>query len=309
MADKEHTAAVIGGGTMGADIAAVFIAGGWFVHIVDLSGNVRKNFPARLSTTLAKLGNHKAKGSFFLHSTIGELPWDDVEIVVEAVSEDLHLKQQIFGELVTLSQPHIPLTSNSSGFPISQIGKGLTTQNRMMGLHFFMPAHLVPLVEVISSEFTDSSIAQDVVGIMKDLEKRPVQVKKDIPGFLANRIKHALMREALYLVEQGIASPEDVDVAVRYGFGFRYIAAGPLLQKDLSGLDIQYSAAKIIYPDLCNATEPSLCLRKKVEKGHVGIKTGRGFYRWTKKKIDAVKLRYEKMLQAAIGILKSERQE
>ena len=309
MADKKYNAAIIGGGTMGADIAAVFVAGGWFVHIVDPSEKIRKNFPARLSRTLEKLGNQKAVDSFSLHRTMGELPWDGVEMVVEAVSEDLHLKQRIFGELVSLSQSHIPLTSNSSGFPISQIGEGLATQNRMLGLHFFMPAHLVPLVEVISSKFTDRAIADEVGAIMKRLGKRPVQVKRDIPGFLANRIQHALMREALYLVEQDIASAEDVDVAVRYGFGFRYIAAGPLLQKDLSGLDIQYSAAKIIYPDLCNASEPSLYLREKVENGHLGVKTGQGFYRWTKEKIATVNLHYEKILQAAIELLKPERPE
>lgn len=110
-------------------------------------------------------------------------------------------------------------------------------------------------------------------------------------------------------MEQGIALVQDVDVAVRYGFGFRYIAAGPLLQKDLSGLDIQYSAAKIIYPDLCNASEPSLYLSEKVENGHIGVKTGRGFYRWTEEKIAKENLRYEKILQAAIEILKSERRE
>lgn len=174
MADKEYTAAVIGGGTMGADIAAVFVVGGWFVHIVDPSEKIRKNFPARLSRTLEKLGNQKAVDSFSLHRTMEELPWDGVEMVVEAVSEDMHLKQQIFGELVSLSQSHITLTSNSSGFPISRIGEGLATQNRMLGLHFFMPAHLVPLVEVIGSEFTDRAIAENVGGIMKRLGKRPV---------------------------------------------------------------------------------------------------------------------------------------
>jgi len=183
---------------MGADIAAVFVAGGWFVHIVDPSEKIRKNFQARLSRTLAKLGNQKAVGSFSLHRAMEELPWDRVEMVVEAVSEDLHLKQRIFGDLVSLSQSHIPLTSNSSGFPISQIGEGLATQNRMLGLHFFMPAHLVPLVEVISSKFTDRAIADEVGAVMKRLGKRPVQVKRDIPTLL--RLKTLTWRYVTVLV-------------------------------------------------------------------------------------------------------------
>jgi 3-hydroxybutyryl-CoA dehydrogenase len=205
--------------------------------------------------------------------------------------------------MAKLSLPEVPLTSNSSGFPIHAIGKGLETRSRMLGLHFFMPAHLVPLVEVISSEATSSNLAAEVYDLMKKLGKKPVLVKKDIPGFLANRIQHALMREALSLVEKGIATPEDVDDAVRYGFGFRYIASGPLRQKDLTGLDTQYSAGVTIYPDLCNDSNPSPYLRDKVAAGHLGIKTRKGFYEWTDKEIAKFKADYEKALMKALEIM------
>jgi 3-hydroxybutyryl-CoA dehydrogenase len=125
----------------------------------------------------------------------------------------------------------------------------------------------------------------------------------DIPGFLANRIQHALMREALWLVETGIASVSDVDAAVRYGFGFRFIAAGPFLQKDFSGLDTLLAAARTIYPDLCNARTPSSVLKSKVDQGHTGTKSGKGFYPWTEADWEREKKTYERKLRAALDIL------
>lgn len=130
-----------------------------------------------------------------------------------------------------------------------------------------MPAHIIPLVEIVSSVETDPSVAEHVIGIMKVLGKHPVHVKRDIPGFLANRLQHALMREAISLVEKGIDTVEDIDAAVRYGFGFRYAAAGPLLQKDPSGLDVLCAVATSIYPDLCNDEAPSAYLTDKVASG------------------------------------------
>jgi 3-hydroxybutyryl-CoA dehydrogenase len=173
----------------------------------------------------------------------------------------------------------------------------------MLGLHFFMPAHLAPLVEVICSEATEPRLAGEVYDLMKRLGKKPVLLKRDIPGFLANRIQHALMREALSLVEKGIATPEDVDDAVRYGFGFRYIASGPLRQKDLTGLDTQYAAGVAIYPDLCNDSSPSPYIRDKVAAGHLGIKTRKGFYEWGEKEIAKFKASYEEALAKALEIM------
>ena len=306
MSNEPCYAAIIGGGTMGGDIALIFAAGGWKTYIVEPSAKTRGTLPDRIRAGLQNLESEQAFGLLSIHTTVEEIPWDRIDIAVECVSEDLVLKQKIFARLESLSRAHIPLTSNSSGFPIGQIGKGLFTRNRMLGLHFFMPAHIVPLVEVVCSDFTDFSIAQHVGEIMQSLDKRPVLVKQDIPGFLANRIQHALMREAISLVERGIATAEDVDTAVRYGFGFRYIAAGPLVQKDFSGLDTQCAAAASIYPDLCNSKTPSPYLSDMVSAGNIGIKTQKGFYSWTDEKITKERVRYEKALLAALGIIKAE---
>jgi 3-hydroxybutyryl-CoA dehydrogenase len=300
--EKRH-AAVIGGGVMGADIGVVFASGGWSVHLVEPSGRTREALPERIRSGLKKL-KAKREGVFFIASQMEEIPWGEIEIAVEAVPEKLGIKQEIFAKMEELSRAGIPLTSNSSGFPISDIGKDLKTQNRMLGLHFFMPAHLAPLVEVVCSKATDLRLAKEVHSLMEQLGKKPVLVQKDIPGFLANRIQHALMREALSLVEHGIATPEDVDDAVRYGFGFRYVAAGPLRQKDLTGVDTQYSAGVTIYPDLCNDSSPSPLIREKVAAGHLGIKTKRGFYDWTDQRIAEFKEDYENKLLKALDIMR-----
>lgn len=302
MSRKKGNVAVIGGGVMGADIAVVFASGGWLVHIVEPSERTKETLPQKIKSGLEKM-KRKEEGGFFMASKMEEIPWEEIEIAVEAVPEKMEIKRQVFAQMEELSRAGIPLTSNSSGFPISEIGKDLKTQNRMLGLHFFMPAHLAPLVEVVCSEATDPDLAEDVYSMMRQLGKRPVLVQKDIPGFLANRIQHALMREALSLVERGIASPEDVDDAVRYGFGFRYIAAGPLRQKDLTGVDTQYSAGVTIYPDLCNDTCPSPYIREKVAAGHLGIKTKKGFYDWTDEEITLFKSDYEKALLKTLEIM------
>src|SRR5690606_38676133 len=147
-----------------------------------------------------------------------------------------------------------------SSFPISQIAQGLPTQERMMGLHFFMPAHIVPLVEVVLGSATDRVAADALSTFMKRCGSVPILVRKDVPGFIGNRLQHALGREAFSLIQEGIATPEDIDAAVRFGFGFRYLAAGPVMQKEHAGLDVHAAAAATIYPSLSNAAVPPAVL-------------------------------------------------
>jgi 3-hydroxybutyryl-CoA dehydrogenase len=206
----------------------------------------------------------------------------------------------------TLARPDCALTSNSSSFPISEIGTGLTTQNRMMGLHFFMPAHLIPLVEVVRSVHTDVRLCEAIGEAMTSLGKRPVQVKKDVIGFLGNRIQSALMREALWLIEQGVASPQDVDATVRLSFGFRYAAAGPIVQKEHSGWDTTCAVAKIIWPDLTNAKGPPPILQRNVDEGRIGFKTRRGFFEWNDESIAKERARYERALHKCLEIFREE---
>jgi 3-hydroxybutyryl-CoA dehydrogenase len=166
-----------------------------------------------------------------------------------------------------------------------------------------MPAHVVPLVEVVLGADSDPTLAERVAGLFSATGKRPVNDKKDIAGFLANRIQHALMREALSLIDQGVASPEDVDMAVRYSFGFRYAAIGPVLQKEISGWDSVAGAAREIYPTLSNTDVVPECLERLIRENKLGMKTGEGFLPWSKEAAAEVRKGYDERLQAAFKIL------
>lgn len=232
--------------------------------------------------------------------------WSGVDLVLETVAEDLALKQSLFARLDAVVPRTIPIASNSSGFPISRIADGLAGASRMFGAHYFMPAHVVPLVEVVLGSASDRAMAERLCDLFRAIGKKPVLVAKDIPGFLANRIQHALMREALSLIDAGIASPEDVDLAVRYSFGFRYAAVGPILQKEISGWDTVASAAAAIYPSLSTTAEVPRCLRELVERGETGMKAGQGFLPWPKDAAAETQRRYKEKLAAAFAILASD---
>jgi 3-hydroxybutyryl-CoA dehydrogenase len=306
MPQSERHALVLGGGTMGVGIIAMFLGGGWKVDVVSRSASTRDGLPAATSRALQAMGKPDDVSGLATYATLEEAPWTRIDIVVETVTEDLALKQKIFADLERLSRPGVPLTSNSSSFPISEIGKGLASQDRMMGLHFFMPAHLIPLVEVVRSVHTDVTLAENVGEIMRALGKRPVQVKKDVIGFLGNRIQGALMREALWLIEEGVASPEDIDATVRLSFGFRYAAAGPITQKEHSGWDTTCAVAKIIWPDLNNSDGPPPVLQRNVDQGRIGFKTKGGFFDWDDASIAKERARYERALSKCLEIFREE---
>ena len=304
-ASHKH-ALVVGGGTMGVGIIAMFLAHGWKTDVVSRSAGTRDGFPEACSRALAAMGKPVDTSGLATFATLPEASWSAIDIVVETVTEDLALKQKLFAEMEALARPGAAITSNSSSFPISQIAKGLKSQGRMLGLHFFMQAHLIPLVEVVRSIHSDVKQAERVGEIMSSLGKRPVQVKKDVIGFLGNRIQGALMREALWLIEEGVASPEDIDATVRLSFGFRYAAAGPIVQKEHSGWDTTCAVAKIIWPDLSNAKGPPPILQRNVDEGRIGFKTKRGFFEWNDESIAKERARYERALRKCLEIFREE---
>ena len=304
---RQQGVVVIGGGIMGGDIAIIFAGGGWNVHVMSPSEKTRVSLPARLTAGLQKLGApDSAAARVTTYADLEAIPWQAVDLVIEAATEDLELKQKLFSRLETLARPEIPLASNTSTFPIGDIGGHLKTRSRVVGLHYFMPAHLVPLVEIIQAEFTDKAIGDALEAGQKELGKAPVRVNKDIPGFIGNRLQHAMMREAMYLVADGVVSPEGIDTAVRYGFGFRFLACGPMMQKEMSGWDTNLFAGTSLYPSLHSEQEPPQFLKDMVAKGHIGMKTRRGIWEWTDEGVAKEKARIEKVLQQAFTILKAD---
>lgn len=291
---------------MGADIAVRFAAAGCNVYLMARPGPSRDGFAERAGLSAADLGANYRDLPLHLVSKMQELPWRDLDLVIENVKEDLSIKQKVFREMVQLAGPLTPLASNSSTFSVRLIGEALDTRERMLGLHFFMPAHLVPLVEVVLTDQTDPEIAQRMYDELEALGFKPVMVKRDVPGFIANRMQAALSREAWSLIDSGVALPEDIDRAVRYGFGFRYVASGPVMQKEMSGLDVTAAAAAILYPDLCNDDAPRKILTDKIARGEFGIKTGKGFWEWSESKARAERKRYAKALKAALAILQED---
>ena len=308
MAQERTRVVIIGGGIMGGDIATVYAANGWNVHVMSPSARTRDALPARIAAGLSKLGADAARAkNVTTHAALKEIDWSEVGMVVEAATEDLALKQKLFAEVEALAGADVPIMSNTSNFPIGEIGRHLKHRGRVLGLHFFMPAHLVPLVEVVSSDATDPKIAQNVVALMKELGKAPIWVKKDVPGFVGNRIQHAMLREALYLIDEGICDAEAVDTAVRFGFGFRFIACGPLLQKEMSGWDTNYLVGTALYPHLYNNDRPPKFLKDMVERNRLGMKTKRGMWEWTDEAIAKEKAAIERRLQAGMAILKDDK--
>jgi 3-hydroxybutyryl-CoA dehydrogenase len=299
-------AAVIGAGTMGADVAVVLARGGCQVTVVDTRASQREQLSARVRSGLEPLGLANRAAQVQVVASLQEVNWAPIVLVIECITEQLAAKQALFAELVQLAPAHTLLTSNSSGIPISAIAQGLPTQERMLGLHFFMPAHLVPLVEVVLGPNSQLAQAERLSDYMRGCGSVPVLVRKDKPGFLANRLQHALSREAFAMIDEGIASEQDVDAAVRFGFGFRYLAAGPVLQRDHAGLEVHCAAAATIYPSLSNTAEPSQALQTRVAKGQLGMKSGEGFFTWTPEQITAERERYDTLLRQGLALLANE---
>lgn len=304
--------AIIGTGTMAAGIAAGFISHSVPIAILGRDQEKSRSCIKKAIALAQKIGLNGVNALMAIEEVESlqitrdlalRHDWNQCQFIIESVSENIVLKKKIFGDLDQQVPSHIPIGSNSSGFPISKIAEGLNTANRMLGAHYFMPAEVVPLVEVVLGNKTEMHFAEEVSALYRLIQKKPVLVKKDIPGFLANRIQHALMREALSLVEAGIATPDDIDDAVRYSFGFRYAAVGPMTQKEISGWDGMANAAKEIYPSLSNITTLPSKLNALMKNGKTGMKAGEGFRKWTPDEIQKTTESYSKRLKAAFDVL------
>ena len=286
-------AVVLGAGTMGHGIAQLLALAGHGVCIYDPDHDALAGAPAQIQASLdsfiaagmvsrddAELCLERIELSADLGAACHE-----AELAIEAAPEKLDLKLQLLSQVEALVAADAIICSNTSAIAITELAKAFNDSTRFLGTHFWNPAQVIPCVELIPGPDTDPKHMDRVSDIMSNAGKEPVRLNRDIPGFLGNRLQHALQREALALIDDGVASPEEIDRVVRYGFGLRLALMGPIERADLGGLDTTLAVQTYLVPKLADNLEPSPTLSKLVAEGKVGAKAGHGFYEWPLEKL------------------------
>jgi 3-hydroxybutyryl-CoA dehydrogenase len=273
--------AVIGAGLMGHGIAQVFALAGHDVTITDAHQPTLDSALSRISANLRDLGDDETAVARV--KPVADLAdcVRDADYVVEAILEDMPLKQQTFAEIEKHVRTDTILASNTSVMPITEIMQGLKHRDRALGTHWWNPPFLVPLVEVIATRWTSQAAIDFTMRLHADAQKQPAHVKKDVPGFIGNRLQHALWREAVSLVERGICDAETVDRVIKAAFGRRLAVLGPLENADLVGTDLTLAIHKTVLPDIDHRPGPSPYLERLVAEGKLGFKSGEGFRKWS----------------------------
>lgn len=291
--------AVVGAGLMGHGIAQVFALAGHDITITDTFKPALDAAKDRVLANLKDLGEDQA--ALDRITPVADLAdaVRDADYVVEAVLEDLDLKQSLFAEIEKHVRPDTILASNTSVIPITAIMQGLNKRERALGTHFWNPPFLVPLVEVIETEWTSPDVVAWTMALHRDAGKTPAHVKKDVPGFIGNRLQHALWREAIALVENGICDAQTVDAVVKASFGRRLAVLGPLENADLVGTDLTLAIHKTVLPAIDSRPAASPYLEKLVNDGKLGFKSGEGFRAWTPEQQQALRQRVVQHLKNA----------
>ena len=215
----------------------------------------------------------------------------DADYVVEAAPEDMKLKRDLFAEIESHVRPDTILASNTSVMPITEIMQGLKHRERALGTHWWNPPFLVPLVEVVGTQWTAKAAIDFTMKLHADAGKQPAHVKKDVPGFIGNRLQHALWREAVSLVEHGICDAETVDAVIKASFGRRLAVLGPLENADLVGTDLSLAIHQTVLPAIDSRPGPSPYLEKLVKDGKLGFKSGEGFRKWSAEEQAALRMK------------------
>lgn len=293
MADKKKIA-LLGAGTMGVGIAQMFAQAGHEVKLIYVyDDKVRARPYETMKANLDILVEEGVVNEADVPAIMGRVTCTEsleegaafADVIIECIVENLAVKQDYFQKLDELCPPTTILTTNTSAISVTEIAEKAVHKERIIGTHFWNPAYLIPLVEVIRTKYVSDEVVQATYDLMQEAGKKPVIVKKDVPGFLANRMQHALQREAISIVENGIADAKDVDDAIKYGFGMRLGVSGPMEVIDRGGLDLTYSIHKYLFPHIENSTEPLKMMVDLMDQGKLGFKTGEGFQTWTPEEI------------------------
>ncbi len=286
---KDRPVAVLGGGLMGAGIAQVFAAAGCEVRVYEPIDDARATVKTRIGENLRMVGGDvSAVEAVSVHAELATAV-SSAGFVTEAVPEKLDLKRSIFADLERLAPRDAILASNSSVIPISTIAEDLESAHRMVGTHWWNPPYLIPLVEVIKGAKTSAETMDTTMALLRELGKEAAYIQKDVPGFVANRLQHALWREAIAMVAEGICDARTVDACIRNSFGQRLAVLGPLENADMVGLDLTLDIHRTIIPELDRSSGPNPYLEAQIEAGKLGFRSGEGFRTWTGEEMAALR--------------------
>lgn len=291
--------AIVGAGLMGHGIAQVFARAGHTVRLFDVDRAALDAARDRIRANLTALGLDPSTADCVHPTTHLADAVKGASFVIECVREDLPTKQKVFAEIEGLASPESLLATNTSVIPIGAVTAELAFPERALGTHWWNPPYIVPLVEVIGGDRTSDRAIEDTMALLRSVGKVPVQVRRDVPGFIGNRLQHALWREAMALVEEGVCDAATIDLVVKSSFGPRLGILGPLENADLVGLDLTAAVHRYLLPHLSRATEPSPHLERLVAVGQLGMKTGSGFFEWTAEQQQEVKSRLIERLSYA----------
>ncbi len=293
---------IAGAGTMGSGIAQIFARKGYKVVMTDISEEFLNKSKKLIDIFNSSLIEEGIMSKDEIHTVISNIGYStdknvfsDCDLIIEAIIEKMDIKQVFWKEVEEIARRDAYLATNTSGLSINKISELVQFKERFIGMHFWNPPHIIPLVELIKGDKTSDSTVDTLRGLLTTIEKEPVVVQKDAPGFIGNRLQFAAFREAMHIVDQGIASAEDVDKAMKFGPGFRYPVIGPLQTADLGGLDTFYYISSYLFNELSDIKEPPEVLKNKMENGKLGVKSKEGFYDYSDGKDEEAIRRRDKM--------------
>jgi 3-hydroxybutyryl-CoA dehydrogenase len=289
---EKSSVAVVGAGLMGHAIAQVFAVGGYTVHVTDANSDALAALRARVAANLRVMGIEDAPvvARIIPEPSLASAV-SGAEMITEAASEKLDLKRRLFQEIASYAPTDAILASNTSVIPITEIGRNLPSEarNRLVGTHWWNPAHLVPLVEVVPTADTNPHYVDRAFDILAAIGKLPVRLKRDVPGFVGNRLQNALWREALHMIDAGICDAETIDTVVKASFGMRLPVLGPMENMDLIGLELTRDIHNVLFPHLDCATTASPVLDRLIEEKKLGMRSGEGLRVWSEEEAQSVK--------------------
>lgn len=281
-------AAVIGLGTMGPGIVATLARAGVAVCAFDANPEQRAKAAAGFALATRVLDNlgvaTKTGGTMEVVDSL-EACVPGADLVIENVPEKLELKIEVFQAIEKLAKADAVLASDTSGIPITKIQAGVQNPARVIGMHWSNPPHIIPMIEVIAGEQTDPALVTWMKDFIRGIGHLPVVIKRDVPGFVENRVLYSVMRECVDLVEQGVIDPVDLDTCVSWGIGYKLAVVGPMALLDMAGLDIYNAVGSYLNKELCDRADVAPYVTERVAKGQLGMKTGGGIYDYTPEKI------------------------